>query len=282
MKAVSNKDPLAKELLSKVSGTIAVQAEAMGLPFWIITENSDVIGVVATGKEPIALLAPAGTPMAVIDFVNAKRSIMSLAGFASEALQVAAESGAEYAVVTLSSEETKAIDSFVRVGFEELADSYGMALQLDKEIDCPEGLDFRKAERKEMPKWTRLASEFLTGSPDRVLAMMVENISALPESFLDMIYSMCEFYFANQDQQTVGILDINTRDGTIINVGVDPSLRRKGHGRQVMLFGLRLLKEAGCQQATLRVHVKNRVAVSLYKSLGFAVKERQKTLMWKK
>jgi ribosomal protein S18 acetylase RimI-like enzyme len=281
MKVVSNKDPQAKELLSTVSVTIAAQAEVMGLPFWIVAEDSDPVGVIAMGREPIALLAPAGTPMAVIDLVDAKRPIASLKDFASEALRLTAENHAEYAVVTLDSGEAKAINCFVRVGFRELSDSYGMVLQLDREIDCPKSLDFKKAGRKEMLKWTELASEFLTGSPDEVLALMVENMSALPKSFLDMIYSMCEFYFVKKGQQTVGILEINVGDGKIVNIGVDPSLRGKRYGRQAVLFGLKLLKKAGCQQATLRVHVENKAAIRLYRSLGFTVKERQKTLMWR-
>lgn len=281
MKVVSNKDPQAKELLSTVSETIAAQAEAMGFPFWIVAEDSDPVGVIAMGREPLALLAPAGTPMAVIDLVDVKRPIASLKDFASEALRLTAENHAEYAVVTLDSGEAEAIDCFVRVGFRELSDSYGMVLQLDREIDCPKSLDFKKAGREEMLKWTELASEFLTGSPDEVLALMVENMSALPKSFLDMIYSMCEFHFVNKGQQTVGILEINVGDGKIVNIGVDPSLRGKGYGRQAMLFGLKLLKRAGCRQATLRVHVENKAAVRLYRSLGFTVNERQKTLMWR-
>jgi ribosomal protein S18 acetylase RimI-like enzyme len=163
-----------------------------------------------------------------------------------------------------------------------LSDSYRMVLQLNRDVDHSKELTFTKAERKDMIKWIELASRFLAGSPDEVLARMVENMATLPGSFLDMIYGTCEFFFVDRGQQAVGILQVNVGDGKVVNVGIDPSFRGNGYGRQAVVFGLQRLKEAGCQQATLRVHVESKAAVDLYGSLGFTVQEREKTLMWEK
>jgi ribosomal protein S18 acetylase RimI-like enzyme len=48
-----------------------------------------------------------------------------------------------------------------------------------------------------------------------------------------------------------------------------------------MQFALQQLKNSGCEQAYLRVHVENKPAIHLYESLGFEKAERYKTLIWK-
>jgi len=45
-------------------------------------------------------------------------------------------------------------------------------------------------------------------------------------------------------------------------------------------FALEQLKNGGCKQAFLRVHVKNKAAIHVYKLAGFSKAERYKTLMW--
>ena len=254
----------------------------MGLPFWIAAEDNVPVGVIAMAKEPIALLAPAGTAFAIIDVAKAEHSTASLKGLASEALRLAAERHADFAIVTLNAKRTNALHCFFDAGFRMLSDSYGMVLPLNRDVDHPDGLTFTKAERKNLVKWTELASRFLAGSPDEVLARMVDNMATLPSSFLDMIYGTCEFFFVNRGRTAVGILQVNVGDGKVVNVGIDPSFRGNGYGRQAMVFGLQRLKEAGCQQAMLRVHVENKTAVDLYRSLGFTVQEREKTLMWER
>jgi ribosomal protein S18 acetylase RimI-like enzyme len=68
-------------------------------------------------------------------------------------------------------------------------------------------------------------------------------------------------------------------EGGMSNVGVLPAHRGRGHGREIMLHGLRRLVEVGLEKASLRVHVDNKVAIGLYKSLGFSVEDRIKHLI---
>jgi ribosomal protein S18 acetylase RimI-like enzyme len=93
---------------------------------------------------------------------------------------------------------------------------------------------------------------------------------------------MEKFYFANEGQRTVGIINLNESKGLISNIGVDPAMRGKGYGRQMMLFGLDQLKRSGCKEAYLRVHVNNTPAIRLYESLGFVRSGRYKTLIWRR
>ena len=72
------------------------------------------------------------------------------------------------------------------------------------------------------------------------------------------------------------------RARAVSNIGVAPRHRGKGIGRQIMLFALRTMKEEGLEEAGLRVHVDNKPAIHLYKTLGFGVKERNSALIWRK
>jgi ribosomal protein S18 acetylase RimI-like enzyme len=133
-----------------------------------------------------------------------------------------------------------------------------------------------------MRQFIKVAEKFLKGSPDITLTKALEHILELPDEFLDFYYTQEKVYFADKNQQTVGVLGFNPNKGLISNVGVDPEQRGKGYGRQIMLFGLEQLRKSGCKQAYLRVHVDNKLAIHLYESLGFVKAERYKTLIWRK
>jgi ribosomal protein S18 acetylase RimI-like enzyme len=91
---------------------------------------------------------------------------------------------------------------------------------------------------------------------------------------------MEKFYFVHLGEQEIGILNFNPQAGMISNIGVEVSKRGQGYGRQIMLFALKQLQTANCEQAKLRVHVENQPAIKLYKSLGFKVSERRKLLIY--
>lgn len=279
LKVYSHIDADAKPLLPQVS-RYTEMAELMKLPFWIFAEGSNPIGIVTAGKEPLQMLAPIGTPVAVIDLIQKDQHPRVLKDFASQSLKLALEKDAQIATVELASEEKTAVDSFLGVDFRVLADTFTMTLKLDREFDMPGGLELRLAQREEMGKWIESASKFLSGSADAFMERILEQLGNFPENLLDMYYSMEKFYFANINKHEIGILNLSPRAGRISNVGVKPSSRGQGHGRKIMLFGLQQLKAAGCKQAHLRVHVNNKPALSLYKSLGFEFSGRRTFLIW--
>lgn len=277
MEIYSHTDPRVERFSSKVSEYTSL-ARNMSWPFWVFVENSNPIGVVIVGREPLRLFAPVGTTMAIVELIDTKYS-KNLERFVSEMLKLVVENGVEYVTTVLLSEKADAIRSFIKFNFKVLADSYIMTHELE-ESNFQTNLQFIRAKRKEMRKWGKLASRFLAGSPDSILTLGLRHILDLPENFVDLVYNLEEFYFVNKNAQTIGVVQLNSKRGTVGNVGVDSSERGQGHGRQIVRFGLQKLKKAGCDQARLRVHVKNEPAVHLYKSLGFTTKERCKTLIW--
>jgi ribosomal protein S18 acetylase RimI-like enzyme len=279
LKVISHADAEAKSLLPQVSKYTEL-ASMMNLPFWIFTEDSNPLGIVTLGKEPIQLLAPIGTSIAVIDLVQKTPSLGVLRSFASQSLKLALEKNARIATVELLSEEKDAIAIFLETGFTVLGDSFIMSRQLDKEFNRQEHLQFTLAKKDELPKWLALTTKFLSGSEDIVVERKLKNIGRLPEPLLAMYYSMETFYFVSEGEQEIGILNFNPAAGRISNIGVDPVRRGQGHGREIMLFGLQQLKAAGCPHAKLGVRVNNKPALHLYKSLGFEVTERRKLLTW--
>jgi GNAT superfamily N-acetyltransferase len=281
LETYSHIDVDAKPLLSQVLKHTEM-ARLMKLPFWIFAKGSMPIGVVIIGKEPLQMLAPMGTPVAATSLIQKKQSKNVLKDFASQSLKLALEKEAEQVTIELTSEEKEAIDSFLEENFKVLADSFMMTLQLDREFNQPRDVQFVLARKEEMFKWIELARRFLSGSADVVMERILKQLSGFPEDLLEMYYSLEKFYFANRDKREIGILNFSSKAGRISNIGVDPEKRGEGVGRQIMLFGLNQLKAAGCERARLRVHVDNKPALNLYKSLGFEVAERRKFLIWEK
>jgi len=279
LKAYSHTDAEAKALLSQVS-KYTEMATLMKLPFWIFAENSKPIGIVTAGKEPIQLLAPIGTPVAMIDLIQKNLNSKVLDEFASQSLKLAIEKEAQHVTIEFASDEKDAINSFLKVDFRVLAETFTMTLQLDHNFDPSEDLQFTHAEKEEMQRWVTSARKFLAGSADVVMERILEQLINFPKNLLEMYYSLEKFYFVNRDEHEVGILNFSPKAGRISNIGVDPSQRGQGIGRQTMMFGLKQLKAARCSRAKLRVHVDNKPALNLYKSLGFKVAERREFLIW--
>jgi ribosomal protein S18 acetylase RimI-like enzyme len=280
MKVYSHTDPDAKPVLKKIS-KYTQQADALQMPYWVFVQDSTPIGLVAVGKEPVQLIAAPGTPMAIIQLIDTNQPKQTIEHVAQEGLRLATRKNIEYAVSVFPSDEDEAISQFKKIGFQDFDDSYKMICQLDKSFKPSDELRFRRVQREEMRQFIDIAGKFLSGSPDITLRRALEHFPELPDEFLDFYYPQEKFYFADKDQQTIGVLDFNPHKGLISNVGVDLQQRGKGYGRQIMLFALQQLKNSGCREAYLRVHVENKPAIHLYESLGFEKTERYKTLMWK-
>jgi len=60
-------------------------------------------------------------------------------------------------------------------------------------------------------------------------------------------------------------------------LAVDPDYRGKGIGRELMIAGLARLKNRGLKVAELTVDSENRIARTLYESLGFDI---QSSTLW--
>jgi len=155
-----------------------------------------------------------------------------------------------------------------------------MECQLDKDLNPLSEMQFKQVQKEEMRRFVEVAETLLRGSPDVSLSRALEHMRELPDEFLNFIYSQERVFFANMDGKIVGVLQFNPSRGLISNVGVDPEQRGKGYGKQIVQFALKQLKNSGCKQAYLRVHVENKAAIHVYEVAGFSKAERYKTLMW--
>ncbi len=281
LKAYAHDDPEAKAVLEKVA-KYTQQAQAMKLPYWVLARDTNPVGIVAVGKEPVQLLASPGTPVAIMRLFETALSEEELADFATEALRLATEKDVEYAVATFSEKEEAAIKQFKKAGFKEFDDCFRMVCQLDKDFDAVFDVQFKQVQREEMRRFVEVAERFLRGSPDISLSRALEHMRGLPDEFLNFIYSQEKIFFASKDQRIIGVVQFSPSRGLISNVGVDSEQRGRGYGRQIVRFALGQLKNGGCKQAYLRVHVENKAAIHVYESLGFSIAERYKTLMWTK
>jgi len=281
MKVYSNTDPDVKPYLQRIS-KYAQQAQVMNLPYWIFVQDENPIGIIAVGKEPIQLLASPGTLVALINLIDAKQPRGNIEVFAKEALDLAIQKNAEYALAGFRFNEETAIYVFQELGFKEFDDCYQMVCQLDKDFRPSADLQFVGVKKEEMRQFIAFAEIFLQGSPDVTLTEALKHFHELPDEFLSLYYSLDRFYLVKNDKEVVGVLDFNPNSGLISNIGVASQLRGKGYGKQIMLFALEQLNKSGCKKAFLRVHVENKTAIHLYESLGFVKAERYKRLIWRK
>lgn len=281
MRIFSNDDPGLKPFKGAISNYTR-QAEALGMPYWVFFEGSKLIGIVFIGKEPMRLLAPPGTPFSIISVVEPEQSSGILREFAAEVLTISMKNTVEYGLTSFPAKYEALASQFKELGFKELAVTYRMTCQLDRPFEPSNFLRFERVQRDEMSRFLEQATEFMSGSPDVVLTLMLRNLMDVPEDFLNLWYNLERLYFVYKDGQIVGILDLNLKEGTISNIGIAPQHRGKGYGRQAMLFGLKMLKEGGRERASLRVHVDNKPAIHLYETLGFSVSDEYKHLIWRK
>lgn len=277
MRSLSHDNPELKSLKKAISNYVSAY-EAMGVPYWVFVEDSNLVGIVSIGKEPIQLLAPPGTTMSEIRVLDLEGLKETLKEFASRALSLSKENAAKYSITRFPVRYKKLNSQFISLGFQELAENYQMVCPLDRPFEPSSVLRFERVQRNKMKQFLERFREFMSGSFDPLLNLKLRNSLEFPENFLDFWFNLHRFYFVYKEEQIVGILELSGY--SISNIGVSPQHRRKGYGRQIMHFGLKTLKEEGRERAYLRVHVDNAPAIHLYKILGFSVMEHDHTLIY--
>ena len=279
MKIYSHKHPKALSLIERIPEA-AGKAKAMKLPYWIIAQDTDPLGIVIVGKEPIQLTAPPGTPVALVALEPSQASSEDIPNFISTVIKLVTEKDLANALATLPLNHREALKRFLQAGFEEFDDYYDMSCQLTQHLALTTELRFEPVKQDEVREWFSTATRFLAGSADTALILALRYMPNLPDDFLNQYFTSEKLYFVAKGGKTIGILDIHGTTGWIGNMGVDSQSRRKGYGRQILIFALNQLQTRGCSKAGLRVHVDNKAAIQLYESLGFKKKGRYKRLLW--
>lgn len=139
---------------------------------------------------------------------------------------------------------------------------YEMYLKNDSKFSpAPNNMIFRKATNEDAKEIARQnAIYFQEELPDEDLAMPEEQ-----EKFGSFVF------LAEADGKVIGKthLEINNEVGGIYGLGVLPEYRGKGYGKELLIQSVKKLNESGCREIMLQVAVKNKTALSIYKSCGF-------------
>ncbi|MBT9164847.1 MAG: Ribosomal-protein-alanine acetyltransferase [candidate division WS2 bacterium] len=87
-----------------------------------------------------------------------------------------------------------------------------------------------------------------------------------------------QYFVALEDNLIVGFVGtwLLADEGHITNVAVTPEKRGKGYGKILTLEALKSLQEKQASYVILEVRASNKIAVNLYKSLGFRVTQLRK------
>ncbi|MFX1510207.1 MAG: GNAT family N-acetyltransferase [Promethearchaeota archaeon] len=256
------------------------QLEAIGFGYRLYLKDEDVVGLAILGKEPLQLFKPVGTPLTRLVVLDYNQPLDVLKELADEVLSLAKKREVGYAYLNISVEHQDLIAHLRRIGFEELANRYEMSRSLDESFEVTDLLRYEQIQRKDVNKFFECMKEFMSGSPDDVLNLVMKNFSKVPEAILDAWYEGVQAYFVYHENELIGILDLVPPDSYIQNIGVSPAHRGKGFGKEMLRFCLKLFKEGGGKAAGLGVHVKNKRAIHVYEQLGFSVDKQVQTLVW--
>ncbi|WP_414039889.1 ribosomal protein S18-alanine N-acetyltransferase [Acidithiobacillus sp. M4-SHS-6] len=71
------------------------------------------------------------------------------------------------------------------------------------------------------------------------------------------------------DLAAFGVLSTGAAEAHVLNLGVSPTLRRRGYGRKMLMHLLCRAGQLGAERAFLEVRVSNVAAQQLYRSAGF-------------
>lgn len=137
---------------------------------------------------------------------------------------------------------------------------------------------------------------FRTVRQSDILEVMHVNRLCLPENYTYGFFDELAkeypkaFWVAESNNKVVGYVMCRVerifskfdflkirKAGHIVSVAVLPNYRRKGIGEELVRRAVHALSnEYGCEEAYLEVRVSNDAAISLYRKIGFVVKETQR------
>ena len=280
LRCIAHDDPEIEEVKDQISRYTKI-ADTYGFTYQVYLTESDLVGIAFIGQEPMQLFKPSGTPLIRFLILDYDQPVKVLHAFADEVLKLAKARDVDFAYLNLPAGHNAVTKHLERIGFQELADRIEMIRPLDEILEVSDTLRYERVKREDLTKFGEFIKEFMSGSQDAVLDMILENLLNLPEPFLDLWYKSIQAYFVYHNDEMVGILDVDPpKSGHINNIGVAPSHRGKGFGAEMLRFCLKLFKEAGAEKASLGVITTNKPAIHLYEKLGFSVDEHVLTYIW--
>ena len=124
-------------------------------------------------------------------------------------------------------------------------------------------LRLRKAINKDVKEIARQNAIYFDVDPEKVDLI-------LPEEEANRGIAI---YIAEFENAVIGKVHLEVSDGIggIYGLGVLPEYRNRGYGKEILIKSVELLKAKRMNEIMLQVAVKNKNALSLYKSCGFEV-----------
>ena len=280
LRSIAHDDPEIAEIKDRIS-PYTKMAESYGFTYQVYLNESDLVGIAFIGQEPMQLFKPTGTPLIRFLILNYDQPMDVLHAFADEVLKLAKAREVDFAYLNLPAGHDAFTKHLKRIGFQELANRIEMIRPLDEILKVSDTLRYERVKREDLTKFGEFMKEFMSGSQDAVLDMILENLLNMPEPFLDHWYKSIQAYFVYHNDEVIGILDLDSpKSGHINNIGVAPSHRGKGFGTEMLRFCLKLFKEASAEKASLGVNATNKPAIHVYEKLGFSVDEHILTYIW--
>ncbi len=279
LRSIAHDDPEIEAYKDHISA-YTDQVEPFGFSYRVYLEDDQLVGIALIGQEPLQLFKPVGTPLIRFSVIDYEAPLEVLNAFADAVLMLAKELEVDFAYLNIPVEKKRLAKYLGQIGFEELANRYTMSRSLDEIDEVSNRLRYERIKREDVNQFFVNMKEFMSGSPDVILEMVMKNFRDIPEALLDAWYEMVEAYFVYHGKEVMGILDLMPPSGFIQNIGVAPAYRGKGLGKEMLRFCLKLFKDAGCEKAGLGVHVDNTRAIHVYEKLGFSVDRQTQTFIW--
>ena len=193
----------------------------------------------------------------------------------------AKELGAKVAHVNIAEDNVVAKNVLSKLGFEFVRQSLELRL------------DMAKIRWQDIDETTQGCYSLQSGKEDKLTQIQNRSFAGAwgynPNTVEEIVYkinsgnrSPADVVLAYDGDKVIGycwteIIDegeavTGERKGRIYMIGADPDYRGKGVGKRVLLAGLAYLRSKSRQVAELTVDSENKVACTLYQSLGFEVR----------
>ncbi|MBU2754751.1 ribosomal protein S18-alanine N-acetyltransferase [Acidithiobacillus sp. CV18-2] len=119
-----------------------------------------------------------------------------------------------------------------------------------------------------------MALRIMTSDDLDAVAALEEQISPGPWTrgiFRDCLLAGYDAWVGMAGDQLLsfGVLSVGAAEAHVLNLGVHPLYRRRGHGREMLHQLLGRAKQLGAERAFLEVRVSNHAAQELYHQAGF-------------
>lgn len=101
------------------------------------------------------------------------------------------------------------------------------------------------------------------------------NTDSYPAFVVRQLFDISGHYFIVAKEKdrvlgyVIGGLNISDKKAWVLSLGVHPSGRGKGLGKQLLEKLITLFKTQNCEQIALTVYPDNMTAISIYEALGF-------------